>query len=121
MGMFDTIRCSYDLGPGFWNRQLQTKDIECLMIEFWLDPAGRLFEIDYSGTQDFVDILEEEMTAPWNTFEPVPNGNHGKVRPYYLTKTIKVYPSVWDCKYAAYPTCQLLFKDGIMTEVLNRP
>lgn len=116
MGMFDTIRCNYDLGTSFWNRTLQTKDLECLMIEYWLDPAGRLFEIDYSGTQDFVDLSDDEMDAPWNKFKWVPNGSHGIITPVYITKSIRVYPAVWDCKYAPYPSCMVHLKDGIITE-----
>ena len=55
MGMFDRIYCTYDLGPGFYLRALQTKSMECMLADFWLDPAGRLYIIDYTGTQDFVD------------------------------------------------------------------
>jgi len=119
MGMFDTIKCNYDLGPGFWNRTLQTKDLDCLMVDYWLDPAGKLFEIDYSGTQDFVDVPDDEMNMPWNTFKWVPNGNHGKVKPIYITKIILVYPSVWDCKYAPYPSCRVRFENGIIQQFWN--
>ena len=35
MGMFDTIRCSFDLGPGVWNRDLQTKCLENFMTDYW--------------------------------------------------------------------------------------
>ena len=48
MGMFDTIRSSYDLGPGFWNKELQTKDLTCTLSVYWISPNGELFEIDYS-------------------------------------------------------------------------
>ena len=55
MGLFDTVRSSFDLGPGY-HRTLQTKDLECLMCEYWIDSAGKLYEIDYSHTADFVEI-----------------------------------------------------------------
>jgi hypothetical protein len=116
MGMFDTVRSSYDLGPGFYRKDLQTKDLDCCMNEYWIDPSGRLFEVDYSGTHDFVDIPEEERVRPWNVFKTVPNGNRGKVKPVYLFKVIEVYPSIWDCKYAAYPRQFIYFRDGIITE-----
>lgn len=116
MGMFDTIRCSYDLGPGYLNRVLQTKDLDCCMSEYWIDPAGRLFEIDYSYTHDFVDVPEEKMTAPWNTFEWVPNGRHGKIRPVYLFKVIEVYPREWNAHYSKWPRCHVLFRDGVIVE-----
>lgn len=118
MGMFDTIRSSYDLGPGFL-KDLQTKDLECLMGEYWISPSGQLHEIDYSGTHDFVDVPEEERTAPWNTFEAVPNGNHGKVIPCYITDTIRVYPATWDCKYSAFPEKKIIFIDGVIFKVID--
>lgn len=117
MGMYDTVRSSYDLGPGF-RKDLQTKDLECCMCDYWISPAGQLFEIDYSGTQDFVEIPEEERISPWNLFKSVPNGYHGRVTPITnLFKIVEVCPSVWDCRYAPYPRLKLLFKDGIIQEV----
>ena len=120
MGMFDTIKCNYDLGTGFWNKTLQTKDLDCLMSDYWLDPAGRLFEIDYSGTQDFIEYgkddprynsLKEYLNFVW-----VPNGNRGRIKPIYITKIILVYPAVWDCKYAPFPRCRVRFDNGIIQE-----
>lgn len=107
MGMFDTIRSSIDLGPSFWHRELQTKDLECSMMTYWIDPAGQLFEIDYSGTQDF----ELNGAIGWDA---VPNGSHGKVKPVYITRTIEVYPSKWDCHYAAFPRMNITFIDGVL-------
>jgi len=118
MGMFDTIRSSYDLGPGF-QKDLQTKDLGSLMGEYWITPSGQLYEIDYSGTSDFVDVPEEERTAPWNTFESVPNGNHGKIRPCYITKTIEVYPSTWEAHYAPYPSKMLVFLEGVIFKIME--
>lgn len=111
MGMFDTIRCSYDLGAGFYRRDLQTKDFHGLLGEYWLDPAGRLYRIDYSGTYDFVDD---------STIKTVKNGNHGKVTPYYVTSDVTVYPSKWDCKYAPYPRITLHVKEGVV-EWISKP
>lgn len=117
--MFDYVRNSYDLGPGWKNKVLQTKDLDCSMNEYWIDPAGRLFEFDYSGTHDFIDVPEEERSAPWNIFEAVPNGNRGKIRPVYLFKVIKVYHSTWDGQYCDRPTCHILFRDGIIKEIMH--
>ena len=107
MGMFDTIRSSYDLGPGFYNRQLQTKDLDCCMCNFWLDPAGRLFEIDYSGTVDYTMHHDDAFGV-----ELTPNGNHGRVSPAWITKYIEVYPAKWDCKYAPFPRQKLHIVNG---------
>jgi len=118
MGMYDTIYCNKDLGPGFWSRELQTKDLDCLMAEYWLSPTGQLFEIDYAGTQDFV-MNHEEDTPLWNAVKWIPNGNHGHIRATKVTKVIEVYPTQFDCKYAPYPRLHLYFKDGILQEVIN--
>jgi len=112
MGMFDTIRCSYDLGPGFHNRDLQTKDIESLMLELWLDPAGKLWEIDYSGTHDF--FFDSEEQNPLLSYKTVSNGSHGKVRPYYFTGDVIAYPCNWKVYYAAFPECKITFVRGII-------
>jgi hypothetical protein len=107
MGMFDRIHCTYDLGPGFYNKTLQTKDIECMMAVFWLDPGGHLYEIDYSGTSDFVEDPDQFLG-----FGHKKNGNHGKIRPFYFTGDVEVYPENWDCKYAAYPRQKITFLWG---------
>ena len=103
MGMFDTIRSSYDLGPGFWNKELQTKDLTCTLSVYWISPNGELFEIDYSGTVDWGPDLKT-----------VPNGNHGRVRPVVMTREIEVYPARWDSKYAPFPTLKITFIDGVL-------
>ena len=107
MGMFDTLRSSYDIGPGFWDKELQTKDLGSFMAHYWIDPAGRLFRINYDGTHDW-DI------NPAFGWDAVPNGNHGKVSPVIFTGEIEVYPSKWDCKYAPFPTKHLKFFDGVL-------
>lgn len=117
MGMFDTIKCGYDLGPGFYNKELQTKDIECMMMSLWLDPSGKLWLIDYSGTQDFE--ITKDATVPWDRFKAVPNGNKGKVTPYYLTRDIIVYPSKWDAHYVPYPECEITFLRGTIEAVTH--
>jgi len=116
MGMFDRVRNSYDLGPAYLNKELQTKDLECCMAEYWIDPSGRLFQLDYFGTHDFIDVPEEKRTAPWNFFESVPNGNHGKIKPVYIFKVVEVYPSRWDDHYEKWPSCYLFFRDGVIHE-----
>jgi hypothetical protein len=117
MGMFDTVRSSYDLGPGYSNQELQTKDLECFMKDYWIDPVGRLFELDYSHTHDFKEVPEGERLTPWHVFEWVKNGNHGKLKPVYIFKVIEVYPARFDGHYAKWPRCHIYFRDGIVTEV----
>ena len=117
MGMYDTVRSSYDLGPGF-RKDLQTKDLECCMCEYWISPTGQLFWIDYSGTQDFVDVPEEERNSPWHLFKSVPNGTHGRVMPITnLFKVVEIYPAVWDCHYSPFPRLKIYFDGGIIQKV----
>ena len=115
MGMFDSIRSSYDLGPGFWDKELQTKDLSSTMSYYWINPAGQLFLIDYSHTVDYVPD-PEDSTMPFRRMKSYwkPNGNHGKVQPVFLTNTIKVYPARWDSKYAPFPTLKITFIDGVL-------
>jgi len=115
MGLYDTVRSSYDLGPGWLNKELQTKDLDCCMCEYWISPEGQLFEIDYSGTQDFV--LTEEDTTIIPRIKYTPNGNHGKVRPVFAFKVVELYPAKWDAHYAKWPSCHVHFWDGMIKEV----
>ena len=103
MGMFDTIRCSYDLGSGFWHKELQTKDLWCACDEYWLAPNGQLFQIDYSGTQAFVN----DGRGTWTK-----TAVHGRVRATNITRQIEVYPARWDCHYAPYSRRVITFVEG---------
>jgi len=121
MGMFDTVRSSYDLGPGYMNKELQTKDLDCCMNDYWIDPAGQLFEIDYSHTADFVELVEGDEgydeNRRWVNLKWIPNGHHGKIKPVYIFKIVEVYPATFDGHYAKWPSCHILFRDGIIMEV----
>lgn len=120
MGMYDTLRSSYNLGPQFTNVELQTKDIEdCLggtMSDYWISPDGILYYIDYSGTADFEKI--EKGDNDYNdkfefmNFRWVPNGNHGKISPCMITKYVEVYPSKWGGDWKQLPTLKLHFRYG---------
>ena len=120
MGMMDYFRSSYNLGEQFTDIELQTKDIEDgiggTMTQYWLSPDGVLYYINYSHTADFIVIEEGDKdyneTHKWCNFQWVPNGNHGKVSPVYLTKYVEVYPSKWDGDYNDWPRCRLHFKCG---------
>ena len=122
MGMFDTIHCSYDLGPGFYNRDLQTKDLECLMADFWLCPRGYLYELDYAGTSDFVELFPGDVgyheTATWANFRWISNGNRGRIKPYRITDYVEVYPACWTANYAAFPRKRIHFIDGKLNGIV---
>lgn len=116
--MFDTVRSSYDLGPGYLRKDLQTKDLECLMNEYWISPAGQLFEIMYDQTADFMELGEDDPhydhQRGYLNFFWVPNGRHGKVRPIHICKTVEIYPAKWDAYYAKWPSCHVHFWNGIV-------
>lgn len=115
MGMFSTIRSSYDLGPGF-KKDLQTKDLDGLCDEYWIDPAGYLYRIDWSGTQDWEKVPENERRNAFDLFKTVPNGNKGKVTPCLITQTIQVYPAKWDAYYAPFPRRLVIFINGKVSD-----
>ena len=120
MGMMDFVRSSYDLGEQFTDVELQTKDIEDgiggTLSQYWISPDGILYYIDYSHTADFVQIQEGDEdyneTHQWRNFKWVPNGNHGKIRPWMITKYIEVYPSRWEGKWEDWPRLKLHFRYG---------
>ena len=119
MGMFDYVRSSYPLGESF-SGVCQTKDIEeygigGTMSQYWISPDGQLYLIDYSRTADFVELKEgdegySEMALL--NFRWIPNGTHGKVRPWNITKYIVIYPDQWDGEWEHWPECRIHFKDG---------
>jgi len=120
MGMFDYLRSSYNLGEQFTDVELQTKDIEDgiggTMSQYWISPDGVLYHIDYTQTADFVELKEGDEdyqeTHQWRNFKWVPNGNHGKIRPWMITKYIEVYPSDWKGNYDDWPRLKLHFRYG---------
>ena len=126
MGMFDYLRSSYDLGEPFTNTECHTKDIEDgiggTMTEYWLDPAGYLYEINYSETADFqyIDEYSEgyDVAKIWTNFKWVPNGKHGKVKPVYLTKYIEIYTADYEGKWEHWPRCRLHFRAGKLMDFL---
>ncbi len=118
--MFDYLRSSYDLGEQFTDVELQTKDIEDgiggTMSHYWLSPNGVLYYIDYSHTADFVKLQEGDDgyndKMELLNFRWIPNGNHGKISPWYMTKYIEVYPSTWNGSWEDWPRLRLHFKIG---------
>ena len=124
--MYDTIHSSYNLGEQFTNVELQTKDIEDdiggTMSHYWLSPDGHLYYIDYSHTADFVEIKEgdddyNEKLAFLN-FKWVPNGNHGKIKPWEITKYICAYPTFWKGTYDDRPEIILHFRYGKLQDYI---
>lgn len=91
--MFDSIRCSANIGE-LTNADCQTKDIDFYyggtLSFYWVDPSGALFYIDYSGTCNYYENLDENVPV-WNKIKFIPNGTHGRCGPTTLTKDIVIY------------------------------
>lgn len=108
MGLYDSVRSSYNLGEEFTNVSLQTKDIQDFIggtLDFyWIDTSGKLFSIDFSNAIDPV-----ETNKPFPAFEWISNGNRGKVSPVYITKYVEVYGN-------PYKRCKIHFKRGIVQD-----
>lgn len=121
--MFDYVRSSYYFGEEF-KGQCQTKGIEegigGTMSQYWIAPDGQLYLIDYSHTADFVELKEgDEGYDPdkkFLNFIWVPNGTHGKVQPWCITKYVTIYPERWEGKWEDWPDCKIHFKYGIVQD-----
>ena len=123
MGMFDNLRSSYYFDEDF-RGQCQTKDIEDgiggTMSQYWISPDGQLYWIDYSHTADFVELQEgDEGYDPEKklfNFRWIPNGTHGRVRPWDITKYVVIYPENWKGNWEDWPDCRIHFVDGIVQD-----
>jgi|DEB0MinimDraft_3_1074331.scaffolds.fasta_scaffold69209_2 hypothetical protein len=109
MGMFDTVRSSYDLGEEFTDVVLQTKDFNWHggnLDFYWIDPAGRLWKQDLNG------VAEPEMNNEtfWITWKPT--GKKGKIRRFYLTDSIRVYPADYHGPWEEWPEIRITFHCG---------
>jgi hypothetical protein len=125
--MFDYLRSSYNLGEQFTNTRLQTKDIEegigGTMSQYWISPDGGLYYIDYSYTADFVELKEGDDgydgERKFLNFRWIPNGTHGKIRPWMITKYVEVYPEEWEGKWEDWPRLKLHFRYGKLMDYEN--
>lgn len=120
MGMFDWIRSSYDLGEQFTDVVCQTKDIEDgiggTMTNYWISPDGYLWCPDYTGTNNF-EIIEEDdprydPKLKFLNYEWVPTGQHGKYRVHAITKYIEIHPENWQGRWENWPRCRIHFRNG---------
>ena len=134
MGMFDWVRCGVRLDDRVGPQDVfQCRDLDCCMDTYWIDPVGQLWRTDESNTYDMVEESEEDIrrareNREWlPPFRPVPNGNHGRVIPHRLTRTIKIYPSDWRSKcsdslhFSDWPEYELVFRDGelILVQIIS--
>ena len=123
MGMFDYLRSSYPLGESF-SGVCQTKDIEeydigGTMSQDLISPDGQVYLIDDSHTADFVELKEGDEgyhEVALFIFRWIPNGTHGKVRPWNITKYVVIYPEKWEGEWEDWPECRIHFVNGIVQD-----
>lgn len=114
MGLFSTIYNSYiPLGMDFIG-DFQTKDLQCLMDEYWISPSGELFLISYSNCfraianeypKNFLDVLSWEST-----------GLNGCISPCDETGVVNIYTS---CD-GQWKEADLYLKKGRISLILNQ-
>ena len=119
--MFDFIRSSYYFDEHF-SGNCQTKDIEDdisgTLSQYWISPDGQLYIVDYARTADFVELKEGDDgyndKLAFLNFRWIPNGTHGKVRPYFISKYVTIHPENWEGEWEDCPDCRIHFKNGIV-------
>ena len=86
-------------------------------------PDGILYYIDYTHTADFVELKEGDEgyddKIGFLNFVWIPNGNHGKITPWRITKYIEVYPEQWEGAWAEWPRLKLHFHYGKLMNYEN--
>ena len=92
MGVFDHVRSSFNLGDDLTDVELQTKDLACVMEDYWISPSGELFTIDYTRTAELVP--DPECKRQFWPYKWEPNGNHGRVTPSLHTGDVRLYRSI---------------------------
>ena len=121
MGMFDTIKCSYNIGE-LTDVECQSKNIDdwggtCTF--YWVDPSGRLWSPSYAGTYDFVPVKGKYPDVKY--LNTIPNGNHGRYMPVDMTRCIEMYTSHTHADgYLELTTCYLTFYQGLLTDYLYK-
>lgn len=124
MGLYDRFKSSYNLGPEFTNVICQTKDIDDFcggsLTDYWLSPDGVLWKPTYKDTHTLHTINEGDPEyndkLKFLNFRWIPTGEHGKFKPFNLTKYIEIYPEDWKGEWKDLPRMRLHFRDGILQD-----
>ena len=121
MGLFDELKCSYNIGE-LTNVTCQSKNIDDwggTMTFYWVDPAGRLWTPDYSGTYNFASM--EGKFDDIKYLKSVPNGNHGKYSHVNMTRTIEIYDvRTHPDGLTDWVTCYLTFCEGVLVDYMYK-
>ena len=114
MGMFDTIRSSYPLIDKETDMELQCKDFDCMMQDYWISPAGQLFEVNFRHAFTCKEKPIPRRINRWDRILWEPNGLNGFVRPDYRTCMARLYG-------ATETEALVYFKHGLIRDVTLCP
>ena len=117
MGMFDTVRSGYPIFGLPFDQELQTKDLMCVMAQYWISPAGELFDISYQNTSDLWVKEPEFRKNRLDMWEWRSNGNHGRVMFTPWWGVAEMYPAKWEGTYEDMPSALVYFRDGKIEEI----
>ncbi len=118
MPCFDYIHNTFELGAEF-RGMCETYDLGGLYSTYWLDPAGRLWHIDTTGTTTTYIKTEGDpgysAKQPWKNLEHLRNGHHGKVTPACVNGYVELFPPhrLDECNWSIP---RLHFVDGVVTD-----
>ena len=86
MGMFDTVYSDYKIFGKPLDTRMQTKSFENFLTQYYIDPVGQIFKVDYNSTFS-IKVSEE---PPFVT--TIPTEQSGKVSPSDYTGKLRVWP-----------------------------
>ena len=112
MGMFDYVRSDYKIFGDQRDHDLQTKSFDSLLETIYVDPAGQLHRVDYSGcieysVSDEPPFLLEKIT-----------GEHGRVIPMRdFTGVVRVSATNEDNQYCS---AAIEVRNGKILSIINK-
>ena len=120
MGMFDTVRCDYPIGPAF-EGECQSKEFDKFvggtMSFYYIDPHGYLFDVDTRGTWEWV--RNPLGPRPW-PYTKIQTGRKGRLRALtHYTDYVTIYPSHWDGSWTDWPEARLHIVNGKIQSVTH--
>ncbi len=117
MGMFDTVRSSYPLIDEITDRDLQCKDFDCVMTNYWISPEGQLFNVNFRDAFTYREKPVVQRRFVWDKVVWEPNGDHGHVSPDYRTCMARLYGAA--PKEGPWSEALVYIKHGLIKDVVR--
>lgn len=118
--MFDYVRSSYKFTDEFNDSTVfQTKDLDCSLETYYIDPSGVIWKPDYVGTSDIVFLEPEDPEyneeLQFLNIKCVPTGKRGRYKPLNITDYVTIYPEyIQRPKYNIRTDIRIHFFQGII-------